>query len=216
MVEDKTIAKRIDHIEQLVRGEPDSPALYEAVTLAQTVLHDTVGSKHPLMESFTSTLTSFNRMKMGAACRTLIGLYKQGALRSPILRVAQEVEGEVLAAAETQVRAAEAATDGGLRQMRLAVGAFLAGAALEDALRRLCDKNSARYDAQRSTIAKLQSALYSPSQGVEFISVSDHKQITAWTETRNKADHGRFSDLGAVEVATMVMGIREFVSRALA
>jgi hypothetical protein len=125
------------------------------------------------------------------------------------------VEGEILAVADAQVREAEKSADTPSRQMRLAVAAFLAGAALEDALRRLCDKNGITYEADRTSLVKLQAALYCPAKGAEFISLSDHKAITSWGETRNNADHGHFGKLGNVEVAMMVVGIRDFVARAL-
>jgi hypothetical protein len=149
----------------------------------------------------------------GAAVRTLLSLYKTGALKSPALRVAKDLEGEILAVAEKQVNAAESSSDVPARQMRLAVAAFLAGAALEDALRRLCDKNAVSYEADRTSLTKLQTALY--SKGAEFISLSDHKAITSWGETRNNADHGHFDKLGNVQVAMMVVGIRDFIARTL-
>ena len=70
-------------------------------------------------------------------------------------------------------------------------------------------------NAQRSTIAKLQPALYQPSKQTEIISGSDNKQITACGDTRNKADHGKFSELTFSEVLSMTIGVRGFIDRHL-
>lgn len=65
MIEDKTLASRIGRIESLIRGtKPDSPQLYEAVMVAQTVLQDTAGTRHPLMETLTATVESYSSVKM--------------------------------------------------------------------------------------------------------------------------------------------------------
>ena len=64
-----------------------------------------------------------------------------------------------------------------------------------------------QYDAQRTSISKLQAVLFQPSKQIEVISASENKQITAWGDTRNKADHGRFSEITHTEVVAMVMGV---------
>jgi hypothetical protein len=91
----------------------------------------------------------------------------------------------------------------------------LAGAALEDALRRLCDEHGVAYDPARATIAKLQAGLYQPSKNTEHISNSENKQITSWGDTRNKADHGKFSEITQTEVISIIMGVRAFVDKHL-
>jgi hypothetical protein len=45
--------------------------------------------------------------------------------------------------------------------------------------------------------------------------VSENKQITAWGDTRNKADHGKFAEITQTEVITMIMGIRSFLDKNL-
>jgi len=99
--------------------------------------------------------------------------------------------------------------------MRLAVAAFLCGAALEDALRRLCDKDGLEYDAANSSLSKLQAVLYSPSNGVTIVSKSENAQISAWAQTRNNADHGKFSLVTSPEVQSMMIGVRAFIEKHL-
>ena len=117
--------------------------------------------------------------------------------------------------AQAQTQAAEMNTDASLKQTQLGIAAFLAGASIEDALRRLCDANSVPYDAQRSSIAKLQAVLYQPSKQIEVISLSENKQITAWGDTRNKADHGKFLEITHTEVLAMILGARSFIEKHL-
>jgi hypothetical protein len=111
--------------------------------------------------------------------------------------------------------AAETANDQTQKRIQLAVAAFLAGASLEDALRRLCDARGLVYDVQRTSIAKLQTTLFQPSKQIEVISGSENKQITVWGDTRNKADHGRFDEITHTEVLAMVLGVRAFVDKHL-
>ena len=115
----------------------------------------------------------------------------------------------------TPAEMSEGNTDATHKQLQLGIAAFLAGAALEDALRRLCDANSISYDSQRTSISKLREVLYQPSNQIEVISQSETKQITAWGDTRNKADHGRFSEITHSEVLSMVIGVRGFIDKHL-
>jgi hypothetical protein len=150
-----------------------------------------------------------------AASRAVIALYDEGALKSPRLAIAREIEGDLLDIAQTQVQAAETNRDNTQKQVQLAIAAFLAGAALEDALRRLCDARGVPYDVQRTSVSKLQAVLYQPSKQVEVITVSENKQITVWGDTRNKADHGRFAEITHTEVLAMVIGVRAFIEKHL-
>jgi hypothetical protein len=214
MVEDKSIAERVRMVKML--SDSENGDYHEAVLLALTVVHETAGLGHPLAVNLTKLAanpSSFSDMR--AACRTLVTLFGQGALGNKALKIAREIEGDFLAAAEAQVKAAEATTDANARQLRLAVAAFVAGAVLEDGLRRLCDKHGAEYEAGRTSLAKLQTALYQPGKGIEHIDTGENKLITAWGDTRNEADHGHFDKLGLVEVGMMVTGVRDFLSRRL-
>ena len=108
----------------------------------------------------------------------------------------------------------EGNTDATHKQLQLGIAAFLAGAALEDALRRLCDASGISYP-QRTSISILQTALYQPSKQIGVISGSENKQITAWGDTRNNADHGWFDKITYAEVLSMVIGVRGFIDKHL-
>ena len=209
---------RINALIEEIRELNEGPSQFRSVTvvgLAKSVLHDTVGRNHPLMDVLDHALKSDDWFDAFAACRSVVTLYDEGGLSSPRLAIAHEIEGDILDIAQRQVEASERSADETQKHIQIAIAAFLAGAALEDALRRLCDARGIGYDPQRTTISTLQAALYQPSQQIEVISRSESKQITAWGETRNNADHGRFNDITHTEVLTMVIGVRGFIDRHL-
>lgn len=212
---DAIVRVYVERIKRLTSDDQGTSEWLEAGGLALTVLHDTVGRSHPLAGVLDGALKKNDWSGALAASRGVITLFEQGTLKSPRLAIAHEIEGDLLDIAQAQAQAAESNKDANQKQLQLALAAFLAGASLEDALRRLCDANGLVYEAGRTTISKLQGALYQPSKAVEFISTSESKQITAWADTRNKADHGRFSEITQTEVATMLMGVRAFIDRHL-
>jgi hypothetical protein len=167
------------------------------------------------MAATKNALEKADYLRAVAAARGVIKLYEEGALTSPRLAIAHELDGDLVEIAQEQTQAAEKAVDPTATQVHLAIAAFLAGAAIEDALRKLCEANGISYDTQRTSISKLQSALFQPAQQVAVISGSENKQLTAWGDTRNKADHGKFGEITHSEVLAMVIGVRGFLDRHL-
>lgn len=209
------IKRRVARIRVLTGNNQGSGQYLEAGGLALTVLHDTVGGSHPLWAVIDHALKSKDWSGALAASRAVVTLYEEGGIQSPRLAIAHEIEGDLLDIAQAQAQAAEANNNSGQKQIQLAVAAFLAGAALEDVLRRLSDAHGVPYDPARATIAKLQAGLYQPSKNIEYISNSENKQITSWGDTRNKADHGRFVEITQTEVISIVMGARAFIDKHL-
>ena len=83
--------------------------------------------------------------------------------------------------------------------------ASLAGAVLEDTLRKLCDKHGITYP-KKTKIDSLNSEL--AKRGI--YTQLTQKQITAWADVRNNADHGHFDKFTAPDVAEMVKWVRRF------
>jgi hypothetical protein len=213
--DDITIKSRVERIRKLSGEDQGSVHYFEAAALAQSVIHDTVGGSHPVMSVLESAITSANWMTAAGASRSVVVLFDQGALKSPRLTIAREIETDFLDIAQLQAQAAEPNRDQAQKQVQLGIAAFLAGASLEDALRRLCDAHSLPYDTQRSSISKFQACLYQPAKQIEIITQSENKQITVWGDTRNKADHGKFGEITLTEVVTMIMGVRSFIDKHL-
>ena len=208
---------QIENLIEELRKLNKSPTHFKVPTviaLSQTLVYDTLGTNHPLMKVLDHALKSKNWFDAFAASRSVVTLYEKGGLSSPRLAIAHEIEGDILDIAQEQVEASEGNTDATHKQLQLGIAAFLAGAALEDALRRLCDASGISYP-QRTSISILQTALYQPSKQIEVISGSENKQITSWGDTRNTADHGRFSEITHSEVLSMVIGVRGFIDKHL-
>ena len=213
--ENTGIKNRIEKIQHLIGENQYLVNRLEAVSLARSVVYDTVGDNHPLMSDLNNALKARSASPAIAVCRSVVTLYDEGGLSSPRLAIAHEIEGDILDIAQKQIEAAERSADETQKHIQIAIAAFLAGAALEDALRRLCDARTIKYDPQRTSISTLQAALYQPSKQIEVISKSENDYITAWGKTRNNADHGRFNDITHTEVLTMVIGVRGFIDRHL-
>ena len=209
----EVIKSRVAEIRRLSTDHQGSTEWFEAANLALSVLHDTVGGNHPLISAIRDALGKADYSRAVAAARAVTTLYASGGLTSPRLAIAHELEGDLLEIAQQQVQRAEAAAQGEIKMVHLGIAAFLAGAALEDGLRRLFDAHGLAYDAQRTSLAKLQAVLYQPASSIAVITASDNKQITAWGDVRNKADHGKLSELTHSEVLAMVIGVRGFLDR---
>ena len=205
--------KLVERIRELSEGS-SRIRCNTVIGLSQTVLRDTVGTSHPLMKVLDDALESGSTAEGFFASRTVVELFDEGVLVSPRLSIAHEIEGDILEIAQGQVEKSETNQDANHKQLQLGIAAFLAGAALEDALRRLCDANGISYNP-RTSISSLQIELYQPANHIEVISQSETKQITAWGDTRNKADHGRFSEITHPEVLSMVIGVRGFIGKHL-
>ena len=217
--ENTEIQNRIEKIRDLIGEKGGKKEHLEAISLARSLVYDIRGDNHPVMEDLSKALQLLYMRRSSsapaiAACRSVIALHEEGGLSSPRLEIAHEIEGDILDIAQKQVDASEKNTDATHKQLQIGIAAFLAGAALEDVLRRLCDASGISYP-QRTSISGLQTALYQPANQIEVVSGSENKQITSWGDTRNTADHGRFSEITRSEVLSMVIGVRGFIDKHL-
>ena len=203
----------IERIRDLIENKDiaDPLVYHEIDALVRSVLYDTLGANHPLM----ANRDGEDFFKFVAAGRGVIHLYETDELRSQPLAIAHEIEGDILDIAEERLKASENSEEPTQKQLLLAIAAFLTGAALEDALRRMCDARGLDYDRQHSTICKLSSLLYQPKEGIKVITVSENDYLTAWAKTRNNADHGHFNEITQKEVKGMIDGVRGFIDKHL-
>lgn len=91
-------------------------------------------------------------------------------------------------------------------------GAVLAGGTLEEHLRKLCQKNDIeimKNDSRHRTADSLNAYLASAN----IYSKLDQKNVIAWLDLRNKAAHGKYDGYSKEQVALMVQGISDFISR---
>ncbi len=92
--------------------------------------------------------------------------------------------------------------------------AMLAGAVLESTLRKMCEVRSIPTDKQ-DKIGTLNNKLAKEHKPPAYSSAY-HKQIIAWADLRNNADHGHFDQYDREQVAAMIGGVRDFAARHLA
>ena len=88
--------------------------------------------------------------------------------------------------------------------------ASLAGAVLEDTLRKLCEK----FGVAIPEPSKLNS-LNAELARADAYSKLVQKQITAWADLRNDADHGKFDRVKRDDVEAMIKWVRRFASEEL-
>lgn len=86
----------------------------------------------------------------------------------------------------------------------------LAGAVLEDGLRRVADNKGVKRKTQEDL-----SSLNHKLANAGVYSRLAQKQIQVWTEIRNNADHGRFDEYTAQDVGDMIRGITRFLDEHL-
>ena len=94
--------------------------------------------------------------------------------------------------------------------------AVIAGSSLEAHLRQLCQKNGIDVDfttAKGDVVPKKASRLNADLAKDDVYSKLDQKSVTAWLDLRNKAAHGKYNEYLTAQVALMIAGIREFMTR---
>jgi len=102
---------------------------------------------------------------------------------------------------------AEALLDNGYH----AAAASLAGAVLEDTLRKLCDKHAIGYNPAKTNIEALNTDL----ARVAIYDKLAQKEITAKAHLRNEADHGHFGNVKEQDVKDMLRWVQRFAAEHL-
>lgn len=93
--------------------------------------------------------------------------------------------------------------------------AVIAGGTLEAHLRQLCQKSGIAFEITCSSGVRPKKAdqLNSELSNASVYSKLDQKNVTAWLDLRNKAAHGKFDEYSKEQVALMIAGVRDFVTR---
>jgi hypothetical protein len=93
--------------------------------------------------------------------------------------------------------------------------AVVAGSSLEAHLRQLCAKWNIDTESKSGEDPRPKKAdlLNSELAKVEAYSKLDQKSITGWLDLRNRAAHGQYAEYEAGQVAIMISGVRDLVTR---
>ncbi len=93
--------------------------------------------------------------------------------------------------------------------------AVIASGTLEAHLRQLCIKNG--IDIEANTLKGIQpkkaDQMNSDLAKAAIYSKLDQKNVTAWLDLRNKAAHGYYTEYSKEQVALLIDGIRDFITR---
>jgi hypothetical protein len=95
--------------------------------------------------------------------------------------------------------------------------AVLAGVVLEDALRRLCQRQSPPIDLvtvspNGDTKKKTFDPLIADLQKAAVFNKAKADQLRAWAKIRNYAAHGEFTEFNRADVEAMIRGIQSFIA----
>jgi len=82
--EDTAIKAGIDCIRHLAGERQGASDYFKAASLAQSVIHDTIGGSHPIMAALKYALESGDWPRAGAASRAVIAPYDGALSKAPV------------------------------------------------------------------------------------------------------------------------------------
>ncbi len=93
--------------------------------------------------------------------------------------------------------------------------AVLASGTLEAHLRQLCGKNGIAIEVNTAIGIRPKKAdqMNADLAKASICSKLDQKNVTAWLDLRNKAAHGHYGDYTKEQVALLIAGVRDFITR---
>ena len=95
-------------------------------------------------------------------------------------------------------------------------GAVLCGAVLEDALRRLCERQTPQVPTDTPNgRPKALNALIQDLQKANAFNKLKAQQLRGWAQVRNSAAHGKFNEFSRDDVELMVKGVKNFLAENL-
>jgi hypothetical protein len=141
---------------------------------------------------------------------TLIGLqkdYEAGLLDD----IAEMIEAEI--ASDYMGQAEQLLGEGVPGQHDYVPAAVLAGAVFEDALRRLCQRQTPPIDTMKPNgDKKTLDPLITDLQKANVFNKAKADQFRSWAKTRNSAAHGEFTEFNRNDVEAMISGVKNFIA----
>lgn len=133
--------------------------------------------------------------------------YEEGLLRSITEMVEVDVIADYLEQAEGLLKDKKSASHSYLP------AAVLAGAVLEDSLRRLCLRQTPSIKTSKpGGQPKTLGSLIDDLKDAGLYNELKAKQLRAWADIRNAAAHGRFDDFTRTDAENMIKGIQDFLA----
>ena len=133
--------------------------------------------------------------------------YELGLLDNLPEMIEANVASDYMAQAESLL------AEGRVQQFDHVPAAVLAGAVLEDSLRRLCNRQLPPIPViKENGEPKTFDPLITDLQKAGLYSTAKADQLRSWSKIRNYAAHGEFSKFNRNEVEAMIAGIKSFLA----
>lgn len=189
------------------------PSVVEAEALiarSRSAVERTSGRDSAYYEQFNKTLKSHIPHDPNIL-RSVIGVVQAlyGDIKAEYLITFEElVHGEVFA---DFLEMAHHLHDEGYKD----AAAVIAGGTLEAHLRQLCAKHGIDTEIETKSGVRPKKAdqMNADLAKADAYSKLDQKNITAWLDLRNKAAHGHYDEYGSEQVALLIAGIRDLITR---
>lgn len=201
----------ISMLMRMQSGIPESGIRYEVkLQSLKTNFINLLQALSSKQHSFGDLIKRVNSLDAAELHGTILGLksdYENGMLRS----VAEMIEANIVADYLTQAEQLLKVNKRG--QYNHVPAAVLAGAVLEDGLRRLCARQSPPIAVRKPGGSyKMLNALIDDLKSAELFNELKAKQLRAWVDIRNAAAHGQFDDFTRSDVEQMLAGIQNFLA----
>ncbi len=212
---EQKIRERFDHIlkqgEMLVRSPSDDIQYYEVKTqLFSLMNYISPSSNH--FEKLRDEINHWNTWNykeenLLGYVKALKADYETGMFDS----LSETIEANV--AADYMGQAEQLLGEGIAGQYDHVPAAVLTGAVLEDALRRLCQRQSPPIDIQKPDGSpKTLDPLITDLQKMNVFNKAKADMLKSWAKIRNYAAHGEFTEFKRADVETMIAGVKSFIA----
>ena len=168
-----------------------------------TLIADLLGQDHTYFRSFQEQVGSHSYTQHARAGVGIVRALREDVANGYLVSVSNLVSAEIFT---DFLEMARHLLENGYKDPAASLG----GAVLEDGLRRLASNYGLKI-RDREDISSLNSKCAQKSIYTRLT----QKKIQVWTEVRNHADHGQFTNYTASDVRTMLEGVASFLESAL-
>ena len=211
MLDQQAIIKQIDDVLSSSRSLNDhveAVAAFASIVSALRRLSPPGSSFANAASQYEEQLGRVNYLSVGGAIEAASGVlqalrreYQSGYLESVVELIHADVFADFLDMAHYL-----------LEQGYKDPAAVVAGSVLEAHLRKLCDKHHIpALKADGTSLAT--ETLNADLRAAGAYNLLDQKNVTAWLDLRNTAAHGKYTEYAKEQVALMLDGVRNFISR---
>jgi len=198
----------------LLTGESNSQyAPYQAfltkvITLIHMVLDDSKRATQIIDDINGMRRASYSVQRIVGTLQGLQDDYVNGMLDSLSRMIGAEIASDYMGQAKQLLG------EGVSKQYDHVPAAVLAGAVLEDSLRRLCQRHTPEISIFKGDgeQPKKVTVLIDELKAAGLYNELKAKQLRAWADIRNAAAHGHFEDFERHQVEAMISGIQSFLA----